>query len=111
MRPCVKESPNDDLQEMHQDRPSRDANQHPCGRPEALYNGRRSPLHPVNGRGQAHSVDRHAERHQTPGNKKFREHAQIKTSREARIYRDWYHVVLLNLDSAALGQYARWDCL
>ena len=46
MLPCVEKSPDDDLDEMHQDRTTRDANQHPGGRPEALCNRCRLPPNP-----------------------------------------------------------------
>ena len=36
----------------------------------------------------------------------WEERAEIKKAREARIYPNWYGVVLLNLDSAALEEYA-----
>ena len=39
------------LEEMHQDRPARDANQYPRRRPEAPLNRRRLPLHPAKGGG------------------------------------------------------------
>ena len=36
----------------------------------------------------------------------WEERAEIKKPREARIYPNWYGVVLLNLDSAAFEEYA-----
>jgi hypothetical protein len=45
MLPCIKERPDGDLEEMHQDRPARDANEHPRRRPEAPLNRCRPPLH------------------------------------------------------------------
>jgi hypothetical protein len=76
MLPCIKERPQGDLEEMHQDRPARDANQHPRRRPKAPFNRCRPPLHPANAGGQADRVDRHAKRHQAPGDEKLREHRQ-----------------------------------
>ncbi len=74
MLPCIKERPESDLEEMHQDRPARDANQHPRRRPEAPFKHCRPPLHPANAGGHADRLDRHAKRHQAPGDEKFREH-------------------------------------
>ena len=71
MLPCIKERPDGNLEEMHQDRPARDANEHPRRRPEAPFNRCRPSLHPAKGGGQADRVDRYAKRHQALGDEKF----------------------------------------
>jgi hypothetical protein len=38
MLPCINECPDGNLEEMRQDRPARDANEHPRRRPEAPFN-------------------------------------------------------------------------
>jgi hypothetical protein len=89
MLPCVKKSPADNLEEMQQNCPTRDANQHPRRRPEALFNRYRMPVHPVNSRDQAHRVYRHANTHQAPSYEKLREHCRSNAIASEVIYREF----------------------
>ncbi len=48
-----------------------DANEHQHRQPETTFNRCRPPIQPGQGDGEANRVDRHALRHQAPGNDKF----------------------------------------
>ena len=73
--PRVEKSPNRDLNQMQENDPSGSADEHPGRRPEAPAYSRDRLAQPAQQRRHTHGVDRYAQRHQRPGDEKFREHA------------------------------------